>query len=71
MKITRIETFLAPPRWTSVRVETDDGAVGRGEPALAGGDRDFGLDFHGRVSPANARRILPLPAPEDGSFAAW
>ncbi|GGW88932.1 galactonate dehydratase [Streptomyces noursei] len=35
-KITRIETFLAPPRWLFVRVETDDGVVGWGEPVVEG-----------------------------------
>ncbi|UNO44200.1 galactonate dehydratase [Streptomyces sp. MST-110588] len=29
---------------------------------VLGDHRDFGLDFHGRVSPANARRLLPLLA---------
>ncbi len=29
---------------------------------VLGEDRDFGRDFHGRVSPANARRLLPLLA---------
>lgn len=28
-----------------------------------GPDRDVAVDFHGRVSPANARRLLPLMAP--------
>ncbi|GLV79016.1 galactonate dehydratase [Streptomyces hygroscopicus] len=39
-------------------------AVRRAETAreVLGDDRDFGLDFHGRVSPANARRLLPLLA---------
>ncbi|MFF2811683.1 galactonate dehydratase [Streptomyces sp. NPDC058000] len=36
MKITRIETFLAPPRWLFVRVETDQGVVGWGEPVVEG-----------------------------------
>lgn len=36
MKIDRIETFLVPPRWLFVRVETDDGAVGWGEASLEG-----------------------------------
>jgi len=27
-KIGRIETFLVPPRWLFVRVESEDGAVG-------------------------------------------
>ncbi|HEY0011619.1 MAG TPA: galactonate dehydratase [Allosphingosinicella sp.] len=36
MKIARIETFLVPPRWLFVRVESDDGAVGWGEASLEG-----------------------------------
>ncbi|MEO7635573.1 MAG: galactonate dehydratase [Sphingomicrobium sp.] len=35
-KIGRIETFLVPPRWIFVRVESDDGAVGWGEASLEG-----------------------------------
>jgi galactonate dehydratase len=34
--IARIETFVVPPRWLFVRVETDDGAVGWGEASLEG-----------------------------------
>ena len=36
MKIGRIETFLVPPRWLFVRIESDDGAVGWGEASLEG-----------------------------------
>ncbi|HET8984662.1 MAG TPA: galactonate dehydratase [Trueperaceae bacterium] len=36
MKIVRIETFKVPPRWVFVRVETDEGVVGWGEPSLEG-----------------------------------
>ncbi|MGA4838613.1 galactonate dehydratase [Streptomyces sp. G45] len=36
MKITRVETFLVPPRWLFCRVETDDGVVGWGEPVVEG-----------------------------------
>jgi galactonate dehydratase len=36
VKIARIETFLAPPRWMFVRVETDEGVVGWGEPVVEG-----------------------------------
>lgn len=36
MKISRIETFLVPPRWLFVRVETDDGQLGWGEASLEG-----------------------------------
>ncbi len=36
LKIGRIETFYAPPRWLFVRVETEDGAFGWGEASLEG-----------------------------------
>jgi galactonate dehydratase len=36
VRITEVETFLVAPRWLFVRVETDDGVVGWGEPALEG-----------------------------------
>src|ERR1700712_2554000 len=36
MKITRIETFLVPPRWLFIRIEADDGAFGWGEAGLGG-----------------------------------
>ncbi|WP_430298202.1 galactonate dehydratase [Sinomonas sp. B1-1] len=36
MKITRIETFLVPPRWLFVRLETDTGIVGWGEATCEG-----------------------------------
>ncbi len=36
MKITRIETFQVPPRWLFVRVETESGLVGWGEPIVEG-----------------------------------
>jgi len=35
-KIARIETFLVPPRWLFVRVESEDGAFGWGEASLEG-----------------------------------
>ena len=36
MRIERIETFLVPPRWLFLRVMTDDGIVGWGEPVVEG-----------------------------------
>jgi galactonate dehydratase len=36
LNIARIETFLVRPRWLFVRVETDDGLVGWGEPIVEG-----------------------------------
>src|SRR5690349_16850062 len=55
-KIARIETFLVPPRWLFVRVESEDGAFGWGEASVEGwaeavegafevfGDRVIGSD---------------------------
>jgi galactonate dehydratase len=36
VKIDRIETFLVPPRWLFLRIETSDGIVGWGEPIIEG-----------------------------------
>ncbi len=36
MKIARLELFLVPPRWLLLKVTTDDGLVGWGEPVLEG-----------------------------------
>ncbi len=35
-KISKIETFIVPPRWLFVRVESGDGAFGWGEASLEG-----------------------------------
>ncbi|TDV38624.1 galactonate dehydratase [Actinophytocola oryzae] len=36
MKITDIETFLVPPRWLFLKVSTDEGVTGWGEPVVEG-----------------------------------
>lgn len=36
MKITALKTFLVPPRWLFLKIETDEGLVGWGEPVLEG-----------------------------------
>jgi galactonate dehydratase len=36
VKITALETFLVPPRWLFLRVATDDGITGWGEPVVEG-----------------------------------
>ena len=36
MKISRMTTFLVPPRWLLLRIETDSGIVGWGEPVVEG-----------------------------------
>src|SRR3989454_12289272 len=36
LRITRLETFLVKPRWLFLKVHTDAGIVGLGEPILEG-----------------------------------
>lgn len=36
MKISKVETFLVKPRWLFLKIHTDDGFVGLGEPILEG-----------------------------------
>lgn len=36
MKITKLTTFLAPPRWLFLKIDTDEGIAGWGEPVLEG-----------------------------------
>lgn len=36
MKITKFETFIVPPRWLFLKIETDEGLVGWGEPIVEG-----------------------------------
>ncbi|MEL7976776.1 galactonate dehydratase [Isoptericola sp. F-RaC21] len=36
MKITSLTTFVVPPRWLFLKIETDAGIVGWGEPVLEG-----------------------------------
>ena len=36
MKITKLTTFVVPPRWLFLKVETDEGIAGWGEPVLEG-----------------------------------
>ena len=36
MKITQIQTYLVPPRWLFLKIETDEGIVGWGEPIIEG-----------------------------------
>ena len=36
MKITKMETFIVPPRWLFLKIETDECISGRGEPIVEG-----------------------------------
>ena len=36
MKIMSIETYVVPPRWLFLKITTDEGIVGWGEPVIEG-----------------------------------
>ena len=36
MKIVKLTTFIVPPRWCFLKIETDEGIVGWGEPVVEG-----------------------------------
>ncbi|ALN75365.1 galactonate dehydratase [Aureimonas sp. AU20] len=36
MKITKLSTFIVPPRWLFLKIETDEGITGWGEPVVEG-----------------------------------
>jgi galactonate dehydratase len=36
MKITKLTTYIVPPRWLFLKIETDEGTVGWGEPVVEG-----------------------------------
>ncbi|WP_019998157.1 galactonate dehydratase [Aureimonas ureilytica] len=36
MKITKLSTFIVPPRWLFLKIETDEGVTGWGEPVVEG-----------------------------------
>jgi galactonate dehydratase len=36
MKIIALSTFIVPPRWLFLKIETDEGIAGWGEPIVEG-----------------------------------
>ncbi|WDS36187.1 galactonate dehydratase [Pseudoxanthomonas sp.] len=46
MKITRLTTYHAAPRWLFLKVETDEGIVGWGEPVIEGRARSVEAAVH-------------------------
>lgn len=36
MKITGYKTYMVPPRWLFLKIETDEGIAGWGEPVIEG-----------------------------------
>ncbi len=46
MKITRLTTYRLPPRWMFLKVETDEGVTGWGEPVIEGRARTVEAAVH-------------------------
>ncbi|MBB5190492.1 galactonate dehydratase [Silvimonas terrae] len=46
MKITRITTYRLPPRWLFLKIETDEGIAGWGEPVIEGRARTVEAAVH-------------------------
>ncbi|WP_319237555.1 galactonate dehydratase [uncultured Propionivibrio sp.] len=46
MKITRLTTYRLPPRWMFLKVETDEGITGWGEPVVEGRARSVETAVH-------------------------
>lgn len=46
MKITKLTTYIVPPRWLFLKVETDEGIVGWGEPVIEGRARTVEAAVH-------------------------
>jgi galactonate dehydratase len=46
MKITKLTTYRIPPRWMLLKIETDEGVVGWGEPVIEGKARTVETAVH-------------------------
>jgi galactonate dehydratase len=46
MKVTKLTTYRLPPRWMFLKIETDDGIVGWGEPVIEGRARTVETAVH-------------------------
>ncbi|MCL7998857.1 galactonate dehydratase [Brucella sp. 21LCYQ03] len=46
MKITKLTTYIVPPRWLFLKIETDEGVTGWGEPVIEGRARTVEAAVH-------------------------
>ena len=46
MKITKLKTYMVPPRWLFLKIETDEGVCGWGEPVIEGRARSVEAAVH-------------------------
>jgi galactonate dehydratase len=66
MRITALKTFLVPPRWLFLKVETDEGISGWGEPVLEGHAETLAAKVH----EWGEFLVGPRPAPDRGHWQA-
>mgnify|MGYP000349439090 CR=1 FL=1 len=57
MKITKITTYRLPPRWMFLKIETDEGVVGWGEPVIEGRARTVEAAVH-ELRPVTHQRLM-------------
>src|SRR5476649_379786 len=46
MKVTKLTTYRLPPRWMFLKIETDEGIIGWGEPVIEGRARSVEAAVH-------------------------
>ena len=77
MKITKLETFIVPPRWCFLKITTDEGIVGWGEPVGCCGVAVFPNDVV--VADQDSAVLIPqalldhvlAEGPEQERMEAW
>ena len=59
MKVTKLTTYRLPPRWMFLKIETDEGIVGWGEPVIEGRARSVeALGWRSRCSSSQEHGAL-------------
>ncbi len=71
MKITNITTYRLPPRWMFLKIETDEGIVGWGEPVIEGRARtvEAAVFFYSFIVLLRLTKPNNLDRPAPGDFA--
>jgi galactonate dehydratase len=67
MKIARVELFQVPPRWLFLKLTTDDGLSGWGEPVVEG----KAATVAAAVAEKGHRWRNPVWRNADGTLAEW
>ncbi len=60
MKVSALRTYLVPPRWLFLRVDTDEGIVGWGEPVVEGRAETVATAVHELAELVVGRDPLPI-----------